>query len=707
MENLSWKQVEEYIRNYKKCFRSSNPEGKEVQILNYLLAEHLAERESARPVEVFRVSEDRVKKKLWEGLKFASDTDESFRTYLENLNINSLELRRLGKNPENIGFLREEGYLKFTILPVPPVEDLKPPEENKMGWMKLLDDIESLEAEKLAREQDDAKVDVIPKDTEKNLRLPFLTDNQGMENSVMKEQVVEDQAVNDQAVEDQEAKNQERIEEHVVSEDIEDLRAKFLVEDKEETEEFVASEEVEDLKVEAITYEQENVIEESNIPKEVKDLKIEATASGQENTDEKDVLKEMTGLEADATTEGREEIDESIPTEDLENLRAEVLAKDKMLSQLKAQIDQFGNKLKELKRKSEAIHAESEQKEPSSSGEEPESESFSSKEYFTPDAKDEEEDVLFSYEPEPLEKVTTQIENLKKSVRTKQNLLIGMVIILYFVAGALALKLMNRFSQTQESVSTSLEQPAALYAEKNEMRSVLDDPMSPKEEGSELKNSTTSKDDKTVSIPKDLTDPKKDEVRSTLKSLDPLEPEEGRKTFSNNKGTSVTSEQTRLVPTKDSETSVIQNHQTSPASLEENKDEAISPPPVVQKRASTPVDGKPREFVKTSRSEVDIKTVSPKVKSNKRVEPERMVRLETPARVLNKEASSTPSIEACRALWASGLKYRLSGDGRKTLTTLNKILTLPCAKQKDTDGKSWKTKVTSLSNVIRKERTGL
>lgn len=424
MNPLSWKQVEQYVRSYKMHFKSSDPQNKEVQILNYLLAEHLAEKENPKPVEEFRVSVSRIKKKL--GGEVRPMTDEVLKSCVEQINANSLDLWEMGKNPGGLGLLQEGEHLKFAQLP---------------------------------------------------------------------------------------AEDQELFE---------------------------------------------------------------------------------------------EEIDLDPSSGEIERLRAEVMARDQVIAQLKGQINQFENKLDALKSKSEFFHVQQAQAASSGSG------------------GGIEEDLSFPETGHFPERISAQIESLRRAVQVKQSLIIGLIVILYFMTTAVWLKLRDQFNQVQGKVE--------LLAQKvPEAKDILEVKGAPSQEEAPL-------------------------------------------------------------PLGESETASVSRDQILLEPSEKGHEEGMNPPSSSSETEPSLLQGsKSLELAGVEKSEPNPKTASPDVKSP------------GPREEAGAVSASTSLKDECRNLWASGLKARLSGEGRKALEIFSKIPPLPCAKNKDIDGKSWQAKVENLTRLIKKE----
>ncbi|HWP46254.1 MAG TPA: hypothetical protein VNM22_03745 [Candidatus Limnocylindrales bacterium] len=330
------------------------------------------------------------------------------------------------------------------------------------------------------------------------------------------------------------------------------------------------------------------------------------------------------------------------PPTEIERLKAEILAKDQLITQLKSQINKFESKLNTLKIKSELFHSEL-----AAGG-------FSNSEGET------EEDFLFPSEPDPLEKVTDQIEGLKKSLHSKQNLMIGLVIVLYFITGAVSLKLKDQIKQIQGRVEF-------LNQNLPETKGFIDlkEQFPPKNGEDKLKIAPSS--------PPIL--PLKD---------DPL----------NSKLVQVPPEQLQSFTSKEKESEIFSaSEEQAPAEYpgKESKNEMTSP--LRPETQPTLQGNKSAESIKMTKSEAGARVSSLGLNSANPVE--------------EVGISRSSTLDKCRSLWTSGLKARLSGDEQKALLIISRIPALPCAKNKDMDGKSWETKVEDLTRIIRNDLAGL
>ncbi len=326
------------------------------------------------------------------------------------------------------------------------------------------------------------------------------------------------------------------------------------------------------------------------------------------------------------------------PPTELERLKAEILAKDQLITQLKSQIDKFESKLNTLKTKSELFHSELAAGGFSNSGEETE------------------EDFLFPLEPDPLEKVTDQIEGLKKSLRTKQNLIIGLVIVLYFITGAVSLKLKDQIKQIQgktEIFNQNIPETKGFIDLKEQL---------PQNGENKLEMAPSSP--------------------STLPLReDPL----------NSKLAEAPLEQLQSLTSKEKESGILSASTEYPG--KESSNEVISP---LRPETQPTIQGnKSPESIKMAKSGTGAGISPLGLNSANSIEEAGISR------------SSTFSMDKCRSLWTSGLKARLSGDEQKALLIISRIPALPCAKNKDMDGKSWETKVEDLTRVIKKDLAGL
>jgi hypothetical protein len=302
------------------------------------------------------------------------------------------------------------------------------------------------------------------------------------------------------------------------------------------------------------------------------------------------------------------------PPTEIEKLKAELLAKDQLITQLKSQISKFESKLNSLKTKSELFHSE-----------------WAAKGFSNPE-EEMEEDFLFPSEPDPLERVTDQIESLKKSFHTRQNLIIGLIIMLYFITGAVSLRLKDHVKQIQGRTE---------FFNQNipETRGFID-----------LKEQ----------LP--LNGENKPKTAPSSPSILPLKDDPLNSRW-------VPPQQPQSLTPKPSETFLTPDEQAlTEYPGKENKNEMTSP---LQSETQPTIPGNNSpESIQMTKSETQPKVSSLDFSPTSSVEETSMSK------------PSSFSVDKCRSLWTSGLKARLSGDEQKALIIFSRILTLPCAKTK-------------------------